>query len=130
MYFRGGLYAAMVVDWAVFFRMLRFMSQFEATLGSVFNLAGLVFLTSNLTAVQVAVAHELLHKENKIDRIMGTLHMSKNLYMHFTYEHVFGHHKRVSTPEDAASARKDQNLYGFVIGSYLASYKSVYQMEK
>ena len=88
----------MVVDWAVFFRMLRFMSQFEATLGSVFNLAGLVFLTSNLTAVQVAVAHELLHKENKIDRVMGTLHMSKNLYMHFTYEHIFGHHRRVATP--------------------------------
>ena len=56
--------------------------------------------------------------------------MSKNLYMHFTYEHIFGHHRRVATPEDPASATKDQNVYGFAINSFLGSYKSVYNMEK
>lgn len=30
--------------------------------------------------------------------------MGKNLYTHFTYEHIYGHHRRVGTPEDPASA--------------------------
>ncbi len=35
---------------------------------------------------------------------MGTIIMSKLLYIHFTYEHLWGHHKKVATPEDPASA--------------------------
>ena len=30
--------------------------------------------------------------------------MMKNLYMHFAYEHLYGHHRKVATPEDPASA--------------------------
>jgi alkane 1-monooxygenase len=31
--------------------------------------------------------------------------MIKNLDMHFAYEHIYGHHKRVATPEDPATAK-------------------------
>lgn len=55
--------------------------------------------------------------------------MVKNLYMHFTYEHLFGHHRRVATPEDPASAAKGDNVYRFFVKSFLGSYKSVYEME-
>jgi alkane 1-monooxygenase len=56
--------------------------------------------------------------------------MSKLLYMHFTYEHLWGHHKKVATPEDPASAEKGINVYKFIVRSFFGSYKSVYLMEK
>jgi alkane 1-monooxygenase len=40
--------------------------------------------------------------------------MSKNLYMHFFIEHVYGHHKHVATPLDGATARLGQSLYSFI----------------
>lgn len=52
--------------------------------------------------------------------------MIKNLYMHFTYEHLFGHHRRVATPEDPASAEKGLDLYNFFPRTFLGSYASVY----
>ena len=54
--------------------------------------------------------------------------MIKTLDIHFTYEHVFGHHRRVATPEDPASAAKGDNVYSFFIRSYFGAYKSVYEM--
>lgn len=56
--------------------------------------------------------------------------MIKNLYMHFTYEHLYGHHKRVATPEDPATALKGTTVYQFFFQSYFGSYRSVYNMEK
>lgn len=65
---------------------------------------GLVYIFSNLESVQFALTHEIFHKQNPIDRFFGTIFMSKLLYMHFTYEHLWGHHRKVATPEDPASA--------------------------
>ncbi len=91
---------------------------------------GLLFINSNLNAAQFAIAHEIFHKNTFFDRFLGTVHMSKLLYMHFTYEHIWGHHKKVATPEDPASAEKGINCYKFIVRSFFGSYKSVYEMEK
>jgi alkane 1-monooxygenase len=56
--------------------------------------------------------------------------MAKNLYMHFSYEHLYGHHRRVATPEDPASAEQGIDLYSFFWRSFTGSYKSVYNMQK
>lgn len=56
--------------------------------------------------------------------------MIKNLYMHFTYEHLYGHHRRVATPEDPASAEQGISLYKFIPRTFFGSYKSVYSMQK
>lgn len=91
---------------------------------------GMMFIFSNLESVQFAIAHEIFHKQNFFDRFFGTIIMSKLLYMHFTYEHLWGHHKKVATPEDPASAEKGINVYKFMVRSFLGSYKSVYNMEQ
>lgn len=106
-----------------------YFSQFEFTFWGSVNLAALFFIFSNLNAVQFAVAHEIFHKPGLFNKILGTVHMSKNLYMHFTYEHLFGHHRRVATPEDPASSRQGENVYEFFIRSFTGSYRSVYEME-
>lgn len=55
--------------------------------------------------------------------------MSKSLYMHFTVEHLYGHHKNVGTPSDPASARLGELLYSFVPKSVVGSLKSCYRLE-
>jgi alkane 1-monooxygenase len=48
--------------------------------------------------------------------------------MHFFIEHNKGHHKRVSTPEDPASARYGESVYGFYLRSMVFSYVSAWQI--
>ena len=113
----------------MFFYSLNYYSTHALTLSSAFTMLGLVFIIFNVNAAQFAVAHEIMHKPGW-RRVIGTLHMYKTLNMHFTYEHVFGHHRKVATPEDPASAEKGINVYQFFIRSYLGAYKNVYEMEK
>lgn len=56
--------------------------------------------------------------------------MSKNLYTHFTYEHLYGHHRKVATPEDPASSPQYISVYQFFLSSLVGSWKSVYNMQK
>jgi len=56
--------------------------------------------------------------------------MSKVMYMHFTIEHLYGHHKNVATPKDPASAGKGITLYEFVPRSVIGSWVSCYNIEK
>lgn len=53
----------------------------------------------------INVGHELTHKLNFRDRLFGKILLVSVCYGHFFVEHVYGHHKRVSTPEDPATAK-------------------------
>ena len=92
-------------------------------------MAGLVFIGLKFLAGQFAITHEMFHKHG-ISKYIATAHLIKNLYCHFSYEHMYGHHRRVGTPEDPASAEKNEDVSKFIVKSYLGSYKSVYFMEK
>ncbi len=130
MYFKMALFVSIIVDWALFWKILQYFSTFQFTIVGTFNLIALWMIFSNINAVQFATAHEIFHKQQKIYRILGTVHMIKNLYVHFTYEHLYGHHRKVATPQDPASAQQGMNVYQFFIRSYFGSYKSVYNMQK
>lgn len=127
-WFKFVLYFTAISDWLLFFKVMDIFVAYEFTAFSILNLMGIVFIFSNLESVQFAIAHEIFHKQNFFDRFFGTIHMSKLLYMHFTYEHIWGHHKKVATPEDPASAEKGINVFQFIKRSFLGSYKSVYNM--
>ena len=86
------LYAAMILDWAIFIKLAIMMKTFEINVGSLAELLGIIFISSNLSSVQFAVAHEIMHKPEKFYKIIGTIHMSKLYYMHFTYHHLYKHH--------------------------------------
>ena len=43
---------------------------------------------------------------------------------------IFGHHRKVATEEDPASAEKGITVYRFFLRSYFGAYRSVYRMEK
>lgn len=105
------------------------MSTYDIATDGVFKLIGILYIYGNLSATHFTIAHELFHKGG-MHRYLGTLHMSKNLYTHFTYEHIYGHHRRVATPEDPASAPQYMTVYRFVVKSVIGSWKSVFEMQK
>jgi alkane 1-monooxygenase len=125
------LYLTLLLDWLFLWRGLQAVYYNEL---SFWELMPFLFMMYNASAVGFLVAHELFHKENTLDRVAGnyesntgTVHQLKNMYIHFTIEHLYGHHKWVSTPHDPATAPKGMTLYQFIpksiIGSYLSAFK-------
>lgn len=80
-----------------------------------------------LGTLGINVAHELGHRHDTLSRSIARLLLIPALYGHFTIEHNWGHHVRVGTPEDPATARKGESIYSFwwrsVTGSYLHAWK-------
>ncbi len=81
-------------------------------------------------AVGITVAHELMHSKSKFDRFSSKLILCSVCYGHFFVEHLRGHHVRVATPNDCATAKKNQSLYSFLLQSILGSFFHAWQLEK
>ncbi len=77
----------------------------------------------------INVAHELGHRAKRFERDMARALLLTSLYMHFIIEHNRGHHKRVATPDDPASARYGETLYGFWLRSIVFSWLSAWRIE-
>ena len=80
-------------------------------------------------AVGIAVAHELMHRQSRLDRWLGDLLLCTVTYPHFAIEHVYGHHIRVATPDDPASAKLGESLYAFVPRSVIGGLRSAWEIE-
>ncbi len=81
-----------------------------------------------LGASGINVAHELGHRQESWDKFCSRVLLTPCLYLHFTIEHNRGHHLRVATPEDAATARKDENLFFFLARSIVTGYLSAWRI--
>ncbi|OMJ87116.1 hypothetical protein SteCoe_11266 [Stentor coeruleus] len=55
--------------------------------------------------------------------------MLKSLYMHFYSEHLYGHHKYVSTPNDPATAKFGQTLYAYIPQTLKGSFINTWKRE-
>ena len=79
--------------------------------------------------VGITIAHEMMHKNSRIQQLMSKTLLVMVCYGHFLIEHVRGHHVRVATPEDAASARLGESLYRFLPRTIIGSFKSALHLE-
>jgi alkane 1-monooxygenase len=77
----------------------------------------------------INVAHELMHRRSKLHRALAELLMASVSYTHFCIEHVHGHHKRVATPDDPASARLGESFYAFYWRCFKGSFASAWRIE-
>lgn len=77
----------------------------------------------------INIAHELMHRRERRHRAAAELLMGSVTYTHFCVEHVLGHHKRVATPEDPASARLGESLYSFYPRCVWGSLRSAWSLE-
>lgn len=80
---------------------------------SVLSLVGLTLTMGVIGGFAINTGHELGHKRGRLERNLAKLVLTTVGYGHFFIEHNKGHHKDVATPEDPASARMGENIYGF-----------------
>ena len=66
---------------------------------------GFTFMISFFAALNAVVGHELIHHKEAHNKLFGTWASTKLMYSNFVDEHIKGHHKKVSTLEDPATAR-------------------------
>ena len=113
----------MLCDWGLFFWAMQRATSEEMT-----GMQLLIFGVSigHMGGLGILVSHEIMHKRDKLSRVVGTVNMAKNMYMHFFLEHIYGHHKNVATPLDPATAKFGQTIYSFlpqsIIGGFTGSW--------
>ncbi|MGW4577389.1 fatty acid desaturase [Rhodococcus aetherivorans] len=91
---------------------------------------GLAFSVGVMGGVGINTAHELGHKKDDLERWLSKITLAQTFYGHFYIEHNRGHHVRVSTPEDPASARFGESFWTFLPRSVWGSLKSSWELEK
>jgi alkane 1-monooxygenase len=77
----------------------------------------------------INTAHELIHKDEKIERAAGGILLTSVGYHGFKIEHLRGHHVHVSTPEDASSARFGQSLWNFLPRAMIRNTRNAWNLE-
>ena len=95
-----------------------------------YELVGLVLSMGIVLGTNgINVAHELGHRDNKLQRTLAKTLLLPSHYMHFYIEHNFGHHAHAATAEDPATARFNQSVYSFWISSTLRQYGSAWKLQ-
>ncbi|WP_133645547.1 alkane 1-monooxygenase [Paraburkholderia flava] len=82
------------------------------------------------TGVSINTAHELGHKTDPFERWLAKITLAPVAYGHFFVEHNRGHHVRVATPPDPASARYGESFWRFLPRTVLGSIGSAWRLEK
>ena len=91
---------------------------------------GLALTVGTVAGIGINTAHELGHKKEQHERWLARIALAQTCYGHFYIEHNRGHHVRVATPEDPASSRLGETLYGFLPRTVLGSLTSAWRLEK
>ncbi len=90
---------------------------------------GLALSVGVLGAVGMNAAHEMGHKKDSLERWLAKITLAQSCYGHFYIEHNRGHHVRVATPEDPASARFGESFWEFLPRSVFGSLRSARRLE-
>ena len=104
------------------------MSQTGA-LFSFDTVVAMIVVGSSSAYSGIVVAHELIHRPRKLWQSFGRLLLATVLYEHFFTEHVRGHHVRVGTPEDPATARFGEGFQKFYFRTVPAQFRSAWRLE-
>ncbi|MHA3020531.1 alkane 1-monooxygenase [Mycobacterium sp. BMJ-28] len=96
---------------------------------SLLGKLGLMMATGVVGGIANNAAHELGHKRDRTERWLSKLALAQSCYGQFYVEHNRGHHVRVATAEDPASARFRENVYAFAARSVTGSTRSAWALE-
>jgi alkane 1-monooxygenase len=109
-----------------------------ALLVRLFAIQGLLsfdFLVAHLvvgasSGYSIITAHELIHRRGRWPQRLGRALLCTVLYEHFYTEHLRGHHLRVATPDDPATARFGESFHQFYRRTVPAQLASAWRLEK
>ena len=95
-----------------------------------FEFLGMIFSIGIMGAgAGINVAHEFMHRRGKAERAVAEIMLTSVSYTHFCIEHVLGHHRRIGTPEDPASADLGVQVYVFAFKSMIGGVVSAWELE-
>ncbi|MFC9998287.1 alkane 1-monooxygenase [Nocardia sp. NPDC127526] len=96
---------------------------------SVVDKLGLAATLGFVSGIGINAAHELGHRVESLERWLSKIALAQSGYGHFFVEHNRGHHARVATPEDPASARMGESLWEFLPRSVIGGFRSAIHLE-
>ena len=99
------------------------------SLWSTDALFAMVVVGSSSAYSAIVTAHELIHRPKKAWQQLGRLLLCTVMYEHFYTEHVRGHHVRVGTEQDPATARFGESFTRFYVRTVPAQFKSAWRLE-
>lgn len=120
------VYALVGIHFAILYGLVVMFSQqqfFSVDMAMVFVIVG------GNSGFSIITAHELIHRKGRADQLLGRLLLATVLYEHFYTEHLRGHHARVGTPEDPATARFGETYHGFFRRTVPAQFRSAWRLE-
>jgi alkane 1-monooxygenase len=97
---------------------------------TLFDDIGLAWTVGMVSGIAINTAHELGHKRDILERRLSKVGLAQSGYGHFFIEHNRGHHVRVATPEDPASARLGESFYAFYPRTVVGSLRSAWHLER
>jgi alkane 1-monooxygenase len=118
------LVALQVADAALLVRMVALHGFWRAD-----TLVGVLLVGINSGYSGIVVAHELIHRPQWHFQQLGRLLLCSVLYEHFFTEHVRGHHGRVGTADDPATARFGEHAWRFFLRTVPAQLRSAWRLE-
>src|SRR6185312_3862037 len=96
---------------------------------SALDKIGLAFTMAMVSGIAINTALELGHKRASLERWLSKVALAQSGYGHFFIEHNRGHHVRVATPEDPASARLGESFWAFLPRTAWGSLRSSWLLE-
>jgi alkane 1-monooxygenase len=93
------------------------------------TLVGFLLVGVNSGYSGIVVAHELIHRPQGHLQLLGRVVLGSVLYEHFFTEHVRGHHSRVGTAEDPATAQFGEHALFFFLRTVPAQLRSAWRLE-
>ncbi|HEX5372120.1 MAG TPA: alkane 1-monooxygenase [Aquabacterium sp.] len=94
-----------------------------------YEMLGLILSVGGFNGIGIATAHELGHKKEALEQWLAKITLAPTCYGHFYVEHNWGHHKRVSTPEDPASSRLGESFWAFLPRTVIGALRSGWHLE-
>jgi alkane 1-monooxygenase len=91
---------------------------------------GLALTMGMVSGIAINTAHELGHKRASLEKWLSKVALAQSGYGHFFIEHNRGHHVRVATPEDPASARLGESFWAFLPRTVSGSLSSAWELER
>ncbi len=125
-FYDGLLYAIVPIH---LFLLWTFLTGLSAQESSADRIGHVIAMGLACGVFGINVAHELGHRNSAFEQFLSKLLLLTTLYMHFFIEHNRGHHKNVSTEEDAASAVKGEMVYVFWMKSMIGAWKHAWGIE-
>ena len=125
-----------IYDWIIylmvpihFLLLFYYLYSMQDTSLSIADIIGRTLSMGTICGNAINIGHELGHRSKKFEQFLAKSVLLVTLMMHWFIEHNRGHHTRVATDEDPATAKKGDIIFVFWIKSMIFSYISAWKLE-